>query len=174
MHEENADLQKKENLRLVEELSRVKALYATRPLLELGLTRYAEKNANLHGGTWTSLSQSFLKEHVFMPNSDDLQQWATDKIARMNKIFQWHISVEDEFFIDFLWNVYSKFSEKYHGLTASGSGFVIIGDSPMTTASAILLVSALRGQRCLKEMTMVTASDDGRRLWIDPDGKLLK
>ena len=28
LHEENADLQKKENLRLVEELSRVKALYA--------------------------------------------------------------------------------------------------------------------------------------------------
>ena len=71
----------------------------------------------------------------------------------MNKIGQqycyvegMHVSVKDELFIDCLWNVCSKFSEKYHGLTASGSGFVIIGDSPMTTASAILLVSAYGGR----------------------------
>ena len=74
LHEENVDRQKNENLRLVEELSRVKALYDTRPLLELGLTPYVEKNPNLRGGTWTCLSQSFLEEHVFRLNSDLLQQ----------------------------------------------------------------------------------------------------
>ena len=67
---ELTEMHKREKLQLLDELSRVKAVYATRPLLELGLSRYLENNPMSAGSTWTSLSQAFTRKHIYTASHD--------------------------------------------------------------------------------------------------------
>ncbi|CAE7814769.1 unnamed protein product [Symbiodinium sp. CCMP2592] len=115
---ELTEMHKREKLRLLEELSRVKALYATRPLLELGLSRYLENNPMLAGSTWTSLSQAFTTKHIYTA-SHDLQPWAKRKLERINKMFKWHV-VEEDYFDHCLWRVCRMMTGKF-GLTRTAS-----------------------------------------------------
>ena len=91
------------------ELSHVKALYATRPLLELGLTRYQTKH-QLSASSWTRLSHEFLEHAIFQDSK--LQPWVKKRLNKLNKIFEWNIKGEDELFLLRLWNLYHNFSQK--------------------------------------------------------------
>ena len=162
-----------ENHQLLKELSHLKAMYATRPLLEIGLQRFRAANVSLHSKTWTALSQEFLQSAVFKKDSTRLQAWASQKVRRMNAHFSWHIGADQELFAECLWNIWSQFSEKYHSLPGIDVGFVISGETEMQTAAATLFACALCGQELLDGLTVVSCWKD-RRLWIMPDGKLLK
>ena len=76
-----------ENHQLLKELSHLKAMYASRPLLEIGLQRFRAANVSLHWQTWTALSQEFLQSAVFEKDSARLQAWASQKVRRMNAHF---------------------------------------------------------------------------------------
>lgn len=121
----------------------------------------------------TALSQEFLQSAVFEKDIARLQAWASQKVRRMNAHFSWHIGADQELFAECLWNIWSQFSEKYHSLPGIDVGFVISGESEMQTAAATLFACALCGQELLDGLTIVSCWKD-RRLWITPDGKLLK
>ncbi|OLP96010.1 hypothetical protein AK812_SmicGene21826 [Symbiodinium microadriaticum] len=102
---------------LTAELSHVRAVFATRPLLELGLAKFEETNQHLAGDTWTGLSRSFLSDALF-ENDEHLQDWAKQKLKRLNRLFSWQIQWDDARFGNCLWNLYPNFSEKYHEVSS--------------------------------------------------------
>ncbi|CAE7723182.1 unnamed protein product, partial [Symbiodinium sp. KB8] len=131
---------------LTVELSHVRAVFATRPLLELGLAKFQETNPHLAAAnTWTSLSQSFLSDVLF-EDDGHLQDWAKGKMKRLNKLFSWQIQWDDARFENCLWNLYQNFSEKYHEVSSEDTGFMISGASQMETAAAALFVCGLCGR----------------------------
>ena len=169
---EEKKFMEKEIRLLCVELSHVKALYATRPLLELGLTRYQMQH-QLEESSWTRLSHKFL-QHVIFQNDWKLRQWVKTRLSQLNKIFEWNIEGEDDLFLQRLWNLYHNFSEKYHGVSGAGEGFIISGMSPMDTAGAALFACGLCKERCLQDIMIVIDSKDGQRVKIGQDGKLLQ
>ena len=169
---EEKKFMEKEIRLLCVELSHVKALYATRPLLELGLTRYQMQH-QLEESSWTRLSHKFL-QHVIFQNDWKLRQWVKTRLNQLNKIFEWNIEGEDDLFLQRLWNLYHNFSEKYHGVSGAGEEFIISGMSPMDTAGAALFACGLCKERCLQDIMIVIDSKDGQRVKIGQDGKLLQ
>ncbi|CAJ1400099.1 unnamed protein product [Effrenium voratum] len=105
------ELKEKYN-RLVQELAEVKAVYATRPLLELALTRFMERNPDSPTHSWTAVSEYFLDTWIFDSTTNLPQQ---KKLVKLNKHFHWSINAYDDIFLDILWHTYGKFSEKHHG-----------------------------------------------------------
>ena len=159
---------------LTAELSHVRAVFATRPLLELGLAKFEETNQHLAGDTWTGLSRSFLSDALF-ENDEQLQDWAKQKLKRLNRLFSWQIQWDDARFGNCLWNLYPNFSEKYREVSSEDTGFIISGANRMQTAAAVLFVCGLCGRGCLNAFTMVIASTDGSsQAWVSRDGKITK
>ena len=169
-------LLKKDNAKLLQELSQVKAVFATRPLIELGLQNFCERRADLAEYSWTALSHAFLRDHVFNLQKKP-QWWVNEKVDYLNNHFGWGVHPNSPEFHTCLWEVYGRFSEKYHGIGDVGKGFVVTGTNPLQTAAAVILISALRYHSCLGQLQITISPPDvtGQpppSLCIDQSGEL--
>ena len=145
------------------QLAQYKALYATRPLLEIGLAEYMMQKRFPLDSTNTWLTQQVHKEFVFDADTE-LSDFAKKKIKFLNAHFGWSIREDDQSFQEYLWNLYGKFSERHHGLPRSeeGSGFIISGDSTYMAAAAVVFACALRHARCLQNISIAIAPTEDK------------
>ena len=167
-------LLEEKNQNLVFSLSRHRAVFATRPLLEHGLREYGN---SIHWGyaTASDLCKNFANTELFQHKrkSDSLKRWAHNSLKQANQHLELEISHTTEF-TTCLRTLYKKLSE-HHGVvgTEEGQGFVIDGRNPMVKGAATLMVCKLRKKGFLHNMKIVVASVDGqRRYGITQQGDL--
>ena len=168
-------LLEEKNQNLVFSLSRHRAVFATRPLLEHGLREYGN---SIHWGyaTASDLYKNFANTELFQHKrkSDSLKRWAHNSLKQANQHLELEISHTTEF-TTCLRTLYKKLSEEHHGVvgTEEGQGFVIDGRNPMVKGAATLMVCKLRKKGFLHNMKIVVASVDGqRRYGITQQGDL--
>ena len=168
-------LLEEKNQNLVFSLSRHRAVFAMRPLLEHGLREYEN---SIHWGyaTASDLCKNFANTELFQqePKSDSLKRWARNILKQANHHLELEISHTTEF-TTCLRTLYKKLSEEHHGVvgTEEGQGFVIDGRNPMVKGAATLMVCKLRKKGFLQNIKIVVASVDGqRRYGISQEGDL--
>ena len=146
MSKKTVMLLEEKNQNLVFSLSRHRAVFATRPLLEHGLREYGN---SIHWGyaTASDLCKNFANTELFQHKrkSDSLKRWARNSLKQANQHLELEISHTTEF-TTCLRTLYKKLSEEHHGVvgTEEGQGFVIDGRNPMVKGAATLMVCKLR------------------------------
>ena len=175
MSKKTVMLLEEKNQNLVFSLSRHRAVFATRPLLEHGLREYGN---SIHWGyaTASDLCKNFANTELFQHKrkSDSLKRWARNSLKQANQHLELEISHTTEF-TTCLRTLYKKLSEEHHGVvgTEEGQGFVIDGRNPMVKGAATLMVCKLRKKGFLQNIKIVVASVDGqRRYGISQEGDL--